>query len=186
MAAADLRVNFQIGMYWLEIARVKFEDAGVYSCHARNSAGEAVANVTLTVQNYTETSLRQTMSKRSHTIKPKETGDTVTLECPNQANWTRVLWYQNDSMLVESEIGRRIVLADGLHIKDLTEQDSGFYVCEEAVTGEKVRRSRCRYRGSPLGQVAVAVVRNQIGTHGEWTAPPSMSVWRYWRLSSSG
>ncbi|GAU94196.1 hypothetical protein RvY_06018 [Ramazzottius varieornatus] len=134
LAAADLRVNFQIGMYWLEIARVKFEDAGVYSCHARNSAGEAVANVTLTVQNYTET---QTMSKRSHTIKPKETGETVTLECPNQANWTRVLWYQNDSMLEESETARRVVLADGLHIKNLTEQDSGFYVCEEALTGER-------------------------------------------------
>jgi hypothetical protein len=105
------------------IMDVKVEDAGVYSCRAKNQAAELVSNATLTV-------LQEPKFVKPMENKKSPAGDTAVLECSAVGSpKPSISWRKNGVPLTLSE--RHFLTADDqlLVIYKVTEVDQGSYTC---------------------------------------------------------
>nr|XP_033814584.1 leucine-rich repeats and immunoglobulin-like domains protein 3 isoform X1 [Geotrypetes seraphini] len=119
------------------IVNVKFEDTGVYSCTAQNSAGSISANATLTVLE-TPSFLRPLVDR---TVTK---GETAVLQCIAGGNPSPKLnWTKDDRPLLVTE---RHFFAAGnqlLIIVDTDVEDAGKYTCEMSNTLGTERGNVC-------------------------------------------
>ncbi|KAG5274497.1 hypothetical protein AALO_G00136970 [Alosa alosa] len=105
------------------ITDVKPEDAGVYSCTARNSAGTASANATLTVLETPR--LDEDMEDRSVVV-----GDTVALQCKALGSPPpSITWLRGDEPLRPSERHHFTAGNQLLVIRQAVPDDAGRYTC---------------------------------------------------------
>ncbi|XP_063071016.1 leucine-rich repeats and immunoglobulin-like domains protein 1 [Engraulis encrasicolus] len=122
-AARERRMHLMPNDDVFFITEVKPEDAGVYSCTARNSAGAASANATLTVLETPH--LAQDMEDRSVVV-----GDTVALQCKALGSPPpRITWIRGEEALRPGERHHFTPGNQLLVIRQAVPEDAGRYTC---------------------------------------------------------
>ncbi|XP_032368911.1 leucine-rich repeats and immunoglobulin-like domains protein 1 [Etheostoma spectabile] len=158
------------------IMDVKPEDMGVYSCTAKNTAGTASANATLTVLETPH--LAQDLEDRSVVV-----GDTVALQCKALGSPPpRITWLRNDQPLRPSDRHHFTPGNQLLVIGSASLEDAGRYTClmsntlgTERAHSQLVvtqRRSTCTTSVGPstvtIGIIVIAVVTSIVVTSLVW------------------
>ncbi|XP_028261221.1 leucine-rich repeats and immunoglobulin-like domains protein 1 [Parambassis ranga] len=158
------------------ITDVKPEDMGVYSCTAKNTAGTASANATLTVLETPH--LAQELEDRSVVV-----GDTVALQCKALGSPPpRITWLRNDQPLRPSDRHHFTPGNQLLVIGSASLEDAGRYTClmsnplgTERAHSQLVvtpRRGSCMPPVGPstvtIGIIVIAVVTSIVVTSLVW------------------
>ncbi|KAL2091401.1 hypothetical protein ACEWY4_013664 [Coilia grayii] len=177
-AARERRMHLMPNDDVFFITEVKPEDAGVYSCTARNSAGAASANATLTVLETPH--LAQDMEDRSVVV-----GDTVALQCKALGSPPpRITWTRGEEPLRPGERHHFTPGNQLLVIRQAVPEDAGRYTCvmsnplgtERAHCQLSVRPQAagpCAPSSLPAGTIAagiivIAVVTSVVATSLVW------------------
>ena len=134
-AASERRMMFMTADNSFYIIDTKVEDIGVYSCRAKNLAGEVVANASLMV-------IQDPQFIRDMKDKTCSVGETAVLECASVGSpRPTLIWTRDGSPLVLTD--RHFLTADDqlLVITDVQERDAGSYSCQIVNPFGSVRQS---------------------------------------------
>ena len=134
-AASERRMMFMTADNSFYIIDTKVEDIGVYSCRAKNLAGEVVANASLMV-------IQDPQFLRDMKDKTCAVGATAVLECASVGSpRPTLIWTRDGGPLVLTD--RHFLTADDqlLVITDVQERDAGSYSCQIVNPFGSVRQS---------------------------------------------
>jgi hemicentin len=126
----------------LEIFQTEVEDAGRYTCIAKNEAGIVDRDFDLNVL------VPPTIDSTNLELRPKVIkGKVITLNCPVQGiPFPNITWLKDDEPVIESEKIRYLLTGRQLEISIAEESDSAKYTCSATnIAGQAEKILICRF-----------------------------------------